>query len=374
MPGSNNIKSLALYLPQYHPTDDNDRWWGKGFTEWTNVTKAKPLFKNHWQPRLPADLGFYDLRVPEVRQAQADLALKYGLYGFCYWHYWFAGKTTLERPFNEVLKSGKPDFPFCLAWANQTWKGTWHGLSNDKILIEQTYPGKEDDEAHFYSLLDAFHDPRYITVNGKPLFFIFRPTELPESKKFTDCWNKLAQKEGLKGFHMVAMHMFADWNYIEHGYDAITQHSSSFFRARYNKISTLPINHDLKRYIKSLKLKILKEPAKTPRKFLYTDYANAYSNFTFGKHEYPVICADWDNTPRSGVDGRLFSDFNMELFEKVCFNAFKATENKPIEEKFVIVKSWNEWAEGNYVEPDQKYGHGYLEALKNALQTFQNLK
>src|SRR5208283_1156501 len=165
---------IALYLPQYHPIPENDEWWGKGFTEWTNVVKAKPSFRGHRQPHIPADLGFYDLRVPETRIAQAELALEYGIGGFCYWHYWFGeGKKLLEKPFEEVLKSGEPDFPFCLAWANESWTGVWHG-SPDKVLREQTYPGSNDDEAHFYYLLTAFRDSRYLKVDDRPIFYVYK--------------------------------------------------------------------------------------------------------------------------------------------------------------------------------------------------------
>ena len=143
---------IAFYLPQFHPIPENDEWWGPGFSEWRNVAKARPLFRGHYQPRIPGELGFYDLRVPETRWAQAELARTHGVEGFCYWHYWFAGRRILERPFNEVLRFKEPDFPFCLAWANQTWTGIWHGL-RDKILIEQTYPGRQDYLAHFQALL-----------------------------------------------------------------------------------------------------------------------------------------------------------------------------------------------------------------------------
>jgi lipopolysaccharide biosynthesis protein len=163
---------IALYLPQYHPIPENDAWWGKGFTEWTNTAKARPLFRGHYQPHVPADLGFYDLRVPETRLAQATMAREYGIEGFCYYHYWFAGTRLIERPFNEVLASGQPDFPFCLCWANQTWTGAWHGLMN-QILIEQTYPGTDDHRRHFDTLLPAFLDRRYMTVDGKPIFVFF---------------------------------------------------------------------------------------------------------------------------------------------------------------------------------------------------------
>ena len=169
---------IAYYLPQFHPIPENDEVWGKGFTEWTNVAKAKPLFRGHYQPRIPADLGFYDLRLPEVREQQAELARDAGVEGFCYWHYWFGnGKMLLERPFEEVLKSGKPDFPFCLCWANHSWTTkTWkkgHGSSSRTMIAEQLYPGEEDDIAHFNYCLPAFKDPRYITVEGKPLFGVF---------------------------------------------------------------------------------------------------------------------------------------------------------------------------------------------------------
>jgi hypothetical protein len=210
---------IAFYLPQFHPIPENDQAWGKGFTEWTNVAKAKPLFPGHNQPKIPADLGFYDLRLPEARQAQADLARAYGIEGFCYWHYWFAGKRVLERPFNEVLKSGEPNFPFCLAWANQTWTGIWHGCP-DRVLIEQTYPGLADYTTHFYTLLEAFTDPRYITVEGKPLFLVYNPEELPDPKQFTDCWRDLAIKSGLKGLYLIGVARHEYWFPEPNGFDA----------------------------------------------------------------------------------------------------------------------------------------------------------
>ena len=163
-------RAIAFYLPQYHPIKENDEYWGKGFTEWTNVVKSKPLFKEHQQPKLPADLGLYDLRVPEVRKQQADMARAYGIEAFCYWHYWFGNKKrVLERIFEEVLESGEPDFPFCLGWANESWSGKWHGMDDD-IMLEQSYPSTADMVDHFYTLLPAFRDKRYFTVDGKPLF------------------------------------------------------------------------------------------------------------------------------------------------------------------------------------------------------------
>jgi hypothetical protein len=354
------IKAIALYLPQFHPIPENDEWWGKGFTEWTNVTKAKPLFKGHWQPRLPADLGFYDLRVAEVREAQSLLAKRYGIHGFCYWHYWFAGKRVIERPFEEMVKSGKPDFPFCIAWANQTWSGTWHGLSNKKILIEQTYPGVEDYKAHFFAMLPAFQDKRYIQVDGKKLVFVFRPMEIPDPKQFTDCWRELAVKEGLGGLHFVGMHMPVEWDFAEYGFDAIVEEypdlSKLWVPGIFDKIAHRIFKADLQ--------KIKKNKFNLPIVVPYKNYVDNYLEQQSQSHVYPMIYPGWDNTPRSGSNGWLFEGATPQLFEKLCSKAFAETENKPPEEKIVIIKSWNEWAEGNYMEPDREFGHQYLEAFE----------
>jgi hypothetical protein len=364
------IKPLAVYLPQFHPIPENDRWWGQGFTEWTNVTKAKPLFKDHWQPRLPSDLGLYDLRVPEVRQAQAELAKQYGIYGFCYWHYWFAGKRIIERPFNEVVESGKPDFPFCVAWANQTWSGTWHGLSANHTLIEQTYPGKEDYTSHFYALLDAFQDIRYIEVNGKKLVFIFEPTSIPDPHLFIDTWQGLAMKEGIKGIHFVGMHMGIEWNPQNDGYGAMTE--------SYLNIDKLRVQSNREKFVsKHLhgRLQYLgKQNRKLPKIISYTKYVHNYPDHHLKTNEYPWIFTDWDNTPRAGKNGWLFEGTTPELFGELCERAFLETENKPEEEKFVIIRSWNEWAEGNYLEPDHKYGNAFLEQFKRTLLRYTNKK
>ena len=358
------IKPLAMYLPQFHPIPENDGWWSKGFTEWTNVTKAKPLFKGHWQPRFPADLGYYDLRLAETREAQASLAKKYGIHGFCYWHYWFGGTRLLERPFEEVVKLRQPDLPFCLAWANQTWEGRWHGVSNNKVLIKQTYPGLNDYEDHFYALLDAFKDERYISVNGKKIFFVFQPIDFPDPQIFIDCWQNLAIKEGLDGFHFVAMHMDTKWDYKRYGYDAIVQKwlnigklkKTDFLKSNQNRL----INLFARNGKKEEQLLIIS----------YQKYVEQYPDLAISSHEYPVVYADWDSTPRGGKKGWMFEGATPELFGKLCRKAFEETNNKPPEEKFVMIKSWNEWAEGNYLEPDTKYGLQYLEKLKSGLEAF----
>jgi lipopolysaccharide biosynthesis protein len=212
-----DVKVVAFYLPQFHPIPENDEWWGKGFTEWTNVGKAKPLFKGHYQPRVPADLGYYDLRMPEIREAQATMAKEAGIYGFCYWHYWFGdGKQLLERPFNEVLTSGKPDFPFCLGWANESWEEkSWNAndAKTNRLLIEQKYPGKEDNDLHFFSLLNAFKDKRYIRVNGKPVFLIYKPEKYKDIHFFIEQWNHLARINGLEG--SILLHILQNFRNIK---------------------------------------------------------------------------------------------------------------------------------------------------------------
>src|SRR6266478_229140 len=188
------IRPIAFYLPQYHTIPENDIWWGKGFTEWTNVVKARPQFKGHYQPHLPGELGFYDLRLEEVRQRQAALAREYGLYGFCYYHYWFNGRRILERPFKEVLASGKPDFPFCLCWANENWTRVWDGGGQD-VLLQQHYSA-EDDRQHIRWLANAFRDPRYIRIGGRPLFLVYRTELLPDPARTAAIWRNEVAKAG----------------------------------------------------------------------------------------------------------------------------------------------------------------------------------
>lgn len=196
---------IAFYLPQYHPTKENDEWWGAGFTEWTNVVRAKKLYRGHYQPKIPADLGFYDLRLSESREAQARMAREYGIEGFCYWHYWFGnGRRLLQRPFDEVVAYGKPDFPFCLAWANHSWaKKQFDKNGTQEMLMEQTYPGDEDFILHFNTMLPAFKDNRYIKVNGKLLFMVYNPLDNPSLKRFMELWQKMAKENGLEGFYFV---------------------------------------------------------------------------------------------------------------------------------------------------------------------------
>ena len=358
---------IAFYLPQFHPIKENDEWWGKGFTEWTNVGKAKPLFKGHYQPRVPADLGYYDLRMPEVREAQADMAREAGIEGFMYWHYWFGnGKQILERPFNEVLSSGKPDFPFCLGWANHSWtRRTWNSDAQkhkNLDLMIQEYPGDEDIVKHFNNVLPAFKDKRYIAVDGKPIFLIYNPEALPDAKHFIDVWKKLAKQNGLAGIHFVGLQNAAVSRYqriFDLGFDALAPsnlwHAEELCKGRWCKL----LQHKIRQLF----------PNYTPLdKYKYKDIiSNFYTSYDYREDVYPSIIPNWDRSPRAGRRAVIYTGSTPTLFEEHIKKALEVILQKQDQHKILFLRSWNEWAEGNYVEPDLKFGHGYLDVLKSSI-------
>ena len=348
-----NSRLLALYLPQFHPIPENDEWWGKGFTEWTNTAKAKPMFRGHYQPHIPADLGFYDLRLAETREEQAKMARAYGIEGFCYYHYWFGGKQLLERPFQEVVHSGKPDFPFCLCWANETWSGIWHGAPN-RVLIEQTYPGDDDHKAHFRALLPAFCDSRYFRVNGKPFFAIYKPMSLPDSRRVTDFWRAMALEAGLPGLHLVGMSDDEAWNPALYGFDAA---STCRMPVRRPWISRRrPIEWAMRKY---------QEWAGLPTIYSYGEVLDKLMPIRVEGHDnYPCIVHAWDNSPRSGKNSLVLHESSPELFRGILRKAIEVRNDRPWEENVIIIKSWNEWAEGNHLEPDLRFGHAFLEIIR----------
>jgi hypothetical protein len=347
---------IAFYLPQYYPIPENDEWWGKGFTEWTNTAKAKPLFPGHYQPHIPADLGFYDLRVPETRAAQAEMAREYGVEGFCYYHYWFGGRRILERPFEEVLHSGQPDLPFCLCWANHSWSTVWQGTSD--VLIEQTYPGMQDHEAHFYYLLQAFSDPRYIRVAGKPMFIIYNPDDIPDVRNVLDFWRDLARKANLDGLHLVGIsHRAEKWDPRPRGLDACAM------QALPNRNGRIP-----RRYL-TTKIKLWLEGKKHDLSIY--DYEEVIPSLLRsdvpGFLDYPIALPNWDNTPRSGMNGLVLHNSTPELFRKHFRQAVARASALGEGHRIVFLKAWNEWAEGNHLEPDLRWGRQYLEVLRDEL-------
>lgn len=350
---------IAFYLPQFHPIQENDKFWGRGFTEWTNTAKAKKYFPGHYQPHVPADLGFYDLRLPASRLAQAELAKQYKVDGFCYYHYWFGnGRQVLEKPLDEVVLSGEPNYPFCICWANETWSGVWHGAEN-MTLIEQNYPGLSDHAAHFDSLLSKFKDDRYMKIDGKPIMVIYRPLNLPTPLETIALWRKMAFQAGLPGLFFIGMHNPANPIQPEDiGFDASIYDSNVKLRdwGSWKNPVKLFKNYFFRKAgiptIKSFKLaikKILPEALALSR--------------------YPSVIHAWDNTPRSGVRGLVLTGSSPANFSQALKKAFDLTRNKPYPEgaRLIFLKSWNEWAEGNHLEPDLKYGHAYLAALRDAV-------
>lgn len=354
------VRIIANYLPQFHPIPENDLWWGKGFTEWTNVGKAKPLFRGHYQPRVPADLGYYDLRLPEVREAQAELARSCGIEGFCYWHYWFGnGKQLLERPFNEVLESGKPDFPFCLGWANHSWADKqFSSEGKDKLLIEQLYPGEGDHLLHFKKTLPAFQDKRYIKVDGKPFFLIHSPFDMPDVKQLISNWQKWALENNFKGIHFVAnTHKDEDVDpLLKLGFDAV---------------NVVRMFHYLKQKYSLIHRAAIKFRRVVLKRGQFVDYQKVFKYFSSIKDEkeylYPCIFPNWDHSPRSGKKSHNFFNSNPEAFQKHAEEVIRVVKNKQPEHRIIILKSWNEWAEGNYMEPDLKFRTGYIDALRKAV-------
>ena len=374
---------IAYYLPQFHPIPENDEAWGKGFTEWTNVAKAKPLFRGHYQPRIPADLGFYDLRLPEVREQQAQLAREAGIEGFCYYHYWFGGKQLLQRPFEEVLQSGKPDYPFCLCWANHEWTTkTWQSKGDSRVIAEMCYLGDEDYAAHFQTVLPAFRDHRYITVDGKPVFVIYDPYKFADVPHFIAFWQKLAREAGLPGIHFVAqmnttstirrsadgtlervlpnLESSADvYNHIlALGFDAINSYgrmrAEMLYMGKYRKIISRFVRERFS-HLPALKL----------------NYPKVVAHFFVPEDKwenvYPTIIPQWDRSPRVGKADGIYVNATPEHFQRHIEQALQVVQHKQDEHRILFMKSWNEWGEGNYVEPDLKYGHGYLQALRHSL-------
>lgn len=352
---------LALYLPQYHPFPENDKWWGKGFTEWTNVARARKLFPGHDQPHIPADLGFYDLRLSEVREEQARLAREAGIEGFCYYDYWFGnGKRLMERPITEVVESGKPDFPFCFAWANHSWyKKLWDPKQpgKDKLLIKQEYPGESDYEAHFNALLPAFRDKRYVRVNGKMFYIIYDAIGFPDVERFIKVWRRLAKENGLNDFYFVA----SDFN-SEHRDDLLAKG----FDATHN-VDHLNIYHTSNNLVKLL-LTIGRKYLHIPMVYSYKKAIKYMLHPDCKRRDViPVIVPNWDHTPRSGARGLVMTNAKPKYFKVLAKRAIEMVSGKPEQEQIIVLKSWNEWGEGNYMEPDLEFGHGYIEALAEAV-------
>lgn len=343
------VRLISFYLPQFHPIPENDAWWGKGFTEWTNVTRARPNFEGHYQPQLPTELGFYDLRLPEIRRQQAELAERYGLHGFCYYYYWFNGHRLLNRPLDEVLASGEPDFPFCVCWANENWSRRWDGRESE-LLMEQHY-SPEDDIAFIRALLPALADPRYIRVRGRPLLLVYRASLLPDSRATTDRWRQECVKAGLPEPYLACVYSFREGETRAAGFDAAVEFP--------------PHGHAI--------------PAATPESMSNPDFNGRFYDYpatarSFAALQYPGetvfrgVMPAWDNTARRQNDSDIFLGASPALYEEWLRRMIAETREQRFgDERLLFVNAWNEWAEGNHLEPDTRSGFGYLEATRRAL-------
>ena len=363
-------KVIAFYLPQFHPFPENDKWWGKGFTEWTNVGNAKKMFKGHYQPRVPADLGYYDLRLPQVREEQAELAKEAGVAAFCYWHYWFGnGKQLMDMPLQEVLRLGKPDFPFCLGWANHSWVSTnWNIEKSSFIpqtLMEQKYPGEQDIVDHFYKMLPAFKDKRYFRIHDKLLFLIYKIDKLPDFAFFKCKWNSLAEMNGLPKFFFVAN----SENITDISKDIYKEADAIALSRIFAPLGfeDTKIKKTFNVYMKHIISRFFNYPL---NKYDYSKVIKVMDTDVFeNRNVYPAIIPNWDPSPRRGAGTAIiYHNSTPELFKKHIKMVFKRIHNKHNDDRVVFLKSWNEWAEGNYMEPDLKWGKGYIQALREALE------
>ena len=374
---------IAFYLPQYHPIPENDKYWGKGFTEWRNVAKAKPLFPGHYEPRIPADLGFYDLRMSEVREAQAELAREAGIEGFCYWHYWFdEGVEALQRPFDEVVASGTPDFPFCIGWANHSWTTkTWTKQKSNQgntTIFEMKYLGAEQYEKHFYRLLDAFKDERYIKIEGKLLFLIFNIDEFKDFLTFKEVWNDLAAKNGLPGFYFIShtntlpaigardvkKFMKIDDlndeminNAFSKGVDGVETLNNNYAEYKAGGFLHKVVAGISRKYLGGIIIE--KYNYKKIIKYLLTERHSR-------ENVFPEILVGNDRSPRAGKKAIIYTNATPENFYQCAKAAIDMVQNKDYDHRLIFLNSWNEWGEGAYMEPDLKYGKNFIKALRRA--------
>ena len=340
------IKPLAIYLPQYHPIPENDAAWGEGYTEWTNVKKAKPLFEGHYQPHIPHDdVGYYDLRDPEVLVKQAAMAKEYGIYGFAFYHYWFNSKRLLNLPLDNMLKLGKPDFPFCYIWANEPWSRRWDG-SEHEIIQAQTH-SLEDDLNHIRFLCEhVFSDQRYIQINGKPMFIVYRTELFPDIKQTATIWREEVRRYGFKDLFLLRVESHRKGiNPLEIGFDA----SMDF--PDFSMCASKMIHNGgwtTMEYGQNIVNQILYETRSYPK--------------------FRTVFPCWDNSPRRKHKGTIFINDNIGLFEFALREAIDDTKQKfESVQQFFFINAWNEWGEGCHIEPDHKNGYGYLETISKVL-------
>ena len=347
-----DVRMIAFYLPQYHPIPENDEWWGRGFTDWNNVAKALPLFCGHYQPHLPGELGFYDLRLLEVQARQIELARQFGLYGFCYYYYWFNGHRLLERPLQQLLENPELDFPFCICWANENWSRRWDGMNQD-ILIKQHY-SDADDQDFIAGLLPVLRDSRYIRVNGRPLVLVYRPALLPDARATTRHWREECRGAGVGELYLVAVKGLDFLEPEEFGFDAAAEFPPHTVSCPDVTLKVEPV-----------------DPKFSGTVYDFASYIRAkeYLPFTPGK-VFRGVMPSWDNTSRKKSKGTIFYGSTPALYEQWLTDAACDTVRRfQSEERLLFINAWNEWAEGAHLEPDRRYGYAWLNATARSLRT-----
>lgn len=369
-------KIIALYFPQLHAIPENDKWWGKGFTDWNNIRRARPQFVGHYQPRIPLDGNYYDQSKLETIRYQASLAKKYGIYGFCHYHYWFDGKQLLETPTNLLRDNKDIDIPFCLSWANETWSRRWDGQDHH-ILIRQTHPPTEESwRKHFNYLITFWEDPRAIRIEGRPVFIIYRPHRIDKINQMVEFWRELALKEGIPGIYLIAQkqYEFPDRKCLE-PFDAIFQFQpfESIFHPTYNPkaigrtfwrkiLQKLP--SQIKAVLKSIHSSLAKE-------LTFYDYDEIWEEIIKIRWDtlttYPGAFVDWDNTARYQERATIFTGASPEKFQNWLHQLITTMPTRKLPENFIFLNAWNEWSESAYLEPDERYGLAYLEAIRSTI-------
>ncbi|AGW15253.1 glycoside hydrolase family 99-like domain-containing protein [Megalodesulfovibrio gigas] len=345
------VKAIAYYLPQFHPIPENDAWWGEGFTEWTNVYRARPLFPGHVQPDFPGELGEYDLRDPDVMRRQIALARHHGLHGFCFHYYWFCGKRLLEHPLEQLLADPSLDVPFCLNWANESWSRRWDGSS--EVLMPQAH-SPEDDAAVMRDLLRYFNDPRYIRIDGRPLFLLYRPALLPDVRATLDRWRAVCAAEGAAAPFFVMVQSFGMHDPRPYGFDAAAQFPPHLGHTPFGYARTRPVGLT---------------PEFSGRVFPYAELARVtLAGLDAPYPTFPCVCPGWDNTPRRGTAATVFLNATPRRYTDwltaACGHAMQAFDET---RRFVFINAWNEWAEGAHLEPNLAHGHAFLNATTRVL-------
>jgi hypothetical protein len=374
-----NAKLIAMYFPQLHAIPENDDWWGKGFTDWDNVRSAVSLYPDHYQPRIPRDNDYYDQSKLETLQLQIDLAKRHGVFGFCHYHYWFDGKQLLETPTNLILANPDIDFPFFLSWANETWSRRWDGRDHH-VLIAQTHPPtKESWKRHYDYLIKAWNDPRAIKIDGKPVFVIYRPQRIDKIDQMLAYWRELAKEDGLIGLYFIFQKQYElpnraclnsfDALFQFQPFEAInspTYNINSIRHSRWFKlVRSLPEKYQ--DMLRGLRAKFIKE-------LTFHDYEETWKKIVEIRSDqeltsFPGAFVDWDNSSRYKHRATIFYGATPPVFENWLSKLIESMPKRNLPENFIFLNAWNEWSEGAYLEPDEKYGYEYLEAVKKVLTT-----